>query len=1250
MNVIRLLMCFISVFVAFCEKAEADISANQSAESKIDFSNNLSVPDDQYMDKSLKNVTTKSRGDIGETMGVETNRDSDREESYGLENLFENQEDIAEKQDLTSKNSNTESPTDSNLNISGLDEENKDNSEDYSSDTKISKPEESEEDVPQPLTQEEKKNAEKNKKYLEKKLKKAEKELKSQQQQIEKTEKRIKKEKENLEKAKKNKSEKKEQSALKRLDDLENQLKKEQETFNSQQETVDKLKEQISEIEAKLKEAETAEKETKKGVMSKFREILSRKSKKKKNTETIAKEKVETSEDDSENTKSEVEGNENDLENTTTKTKKKGVMSKFKGMLSRKSKNNTEPDKSVSEIEEEYEDAEKEEMVDNASPQSERPPFGEIKSKDIPEQKIDEKEELPLQQRLKETTENAANKEITFDIKLSSFLSEDDEDEVSIPSVPTPNLALSSLETPQNQLVNNLLTTRNLVSQQNFNNQITPQIPQQVQTINYFDQNQQKLNNLQQNNAITANTATSMEMPSTTSVSNQQTIPLSGSTIQTPNILGIQNQSDFTQMTNNYGYNPSLNGMIKQNPIEQPLSYTSDQYQIYQQLFDNVNQINMQQNAVTDQLNQRMLALERYISSVSPANNMPQQQSINENLIDPRERNISDDEVTEEVIKYLRDLGILNETKLAQLNLRDFGTCMLCGNRKLVIKIGKEQHFGICKDCLSTTIANAKQGKFLGRENLYNQRYNDLHRHDIGYRESLNDRMFGGLGGNRYGANRNGSLEKSNERKSDEEILGSIASAALGSIIFKNADGSQKTDKLFLDANGNLVPIASLSGTMAPYGYVRDINGNLVPAKTLQEGLTAGNAVAQTQIGSAQGASNIGNNLAGSSGQITGSSTLLGGATGLGAGLAMNQQLQSSNSGLGLGNYNGVMNNGETSSNLVIDSSGTTNNMSTLKKAAIGVAAGGALALGTALAAKAINKWTNNKGTTNNENMVLNANGELVPKDSLNDPNAPYGYKKDENGNLVPATSEEEARNAVSNRMTEELRSTSNNMVLNANGELVPKDSLNDPNAPYGYKKDENGNLVPATSEEEARSAVSDKLTESIANVSQSLSDTKDKMQKLLKGTGIVAGTAATLGATVAAYKAIKKYRDDKKNDPEYQAKQQAKAEEKAAKKAEKEAKAAKEKAEKEAKRDKKKLDKAKKTLESIKKDIKKAEEKVTKLKKQVAEAKTDKKKQSANKKLDDAQDALEKLNKTLAAQQETVDKLEGKQTGKSQP
>ena len=118
--------------------------------------------------------------------------------------------------------------------------------------------------------------------------------------------------------------------------------------------------------------------------------------------------------------------------------------------------------------------------------------------------------------------------------------------------------------------------------------------------------------------------------------------------------------------------------------------------------------------------------------------------------------------------------------------------------------------------------------------------------------------------------------------------------------------------------------------------------------------------------------------------------------------------------------------------------------------------------------------------------MVLNAAGQLVPLSSLAGTGAPYGYIIDpQTGALIPAQSLEEglaAAQAVS--ATTSAGATtgvtsvggaaggtmSEQMVLNAAGQLVPLSALAGSAAAYGYKIDPaTGMLIPASSIEEVQ-------------------------------------------------------------------------------------------------------------------------------------------------------------------------------------
>ncbi len=220
-----------------------------------------------------------------------------------------------------------------------------------------------------------------------------------------------------------------------------------------------------------------------------------------------------------------------------------------------------------------------------------------------------------------------------------------------------------------------------------------------------------------------------------------------------------------------------------------------------------------------------------------------------------RRSGLTDDEFVQETIRYLRDLGVINESKLSKLNLRDIGTCMLCGKNTIVTKFGQERSFGICKDCMTESIAEAKRGKYIKRDRSrgYSEERGFSRSSDRDYRDdryTSRDREdsesksgLGGLIGKLTGG---------------DTVLGGLASAALDTVLAKKKDKNSETviteiekgvndGQYVLDASGQLVPLSSYNDPRAPYGYKKDpITGQMVPAANQAEGIIAARQVLDT--------------------------------------------------------------------------------------------------------------------------------------------------------------------------------------------------------------------------------------------------------------------------------------------------------------------------------------------------------------------------------------------------------------------
>jgi mannose-1-phosphate guanylyltransferase len=183
---------------------------------------------------------------------------------------------------------------------------------------------------------------------------------------------------------------------------------------------------------------------------------------------------------------------------------------------------------------------------------------------------------------------------------------------------------------------------------------------------------------------------------------------------------------------------------------------------------------------------------------------------------------------------------------------------------------------------------------------------------------------------------------------------------------------------MVMNAQGQLVPYPiNPPDANAPYGYVKDASGKLVPAKSLEEAKAVVQAIVAGVVESAKA-------IAGAVGGV--GSAAAGGANGT-AGAA------------GVGSAAGNAGSASAGSAGTGGGAGTTGG------------ANGAVATADTAAAIANASPADLKNIS--ENVIMNSAGELVPKGSITDPNAPYGYVKDANGNLVPAQTPAQAAAAV---------------------------------------------------------------------------------------------------------------------------------------------------------------------------------------------------------------------------------------------
>ena len=533
------------------------------------------------------------------------------------------------------------------------------------------------------------------------------------------------------------------------------------------------------------------------------------------------------------------------------------------------------------------------------------------------------------------------------------------------------------------------------------------------------------------------------------------------------NQLSVQSENGNSQPSFLESFLQNLNGQNsnEQNQMFQQPNGFPNEGQSHMHPYSDSDPARNRYNVEINQLNHRVSSLEQYLM-----NNNGQSFSGSMSNADTIKgsRNLSDDEVAEEVIQYLRELDVLDESKFSQLSMRDIGLCIICRNRKEVIILDREKNMGICKSCARDLINDSMNGRSLGSRSMLNRgryrrdsgidlsddlsrdrfdRYGRARERDSG--SGLEKELFGGSNGGVVGSLISAGvtqalMKKSSDQQQTQQTWNSNPNFRMGANAFMSPQGMPMSgmmpqngqsqgvgangavsealgEQMLLNAAGQLVPLNSLAGTGAPYGYKKDsATGTLTPASSLEEGLAAAQLVA--------------------------------------AQIVMSQQ---TSAGANVGGF---------SSRAVAGQQSPT-----------GVVAG---AGGTAVGGTA-------------EQMVLNAAGQLVPLSSLAGTGAPYGYKIDPaTGTLIPALSPEEGLSAAQPFTAQSATAqqsptgvaagaggtavggiavggtgfggSTEQMVLNAAGQLVPLSSLAGTGAPYGYVIDpQTGMLIPAQTLEE---------------------------------------------------------------------------------------------------------------------------------------------------------------------------------------
>ncbi|MDR1375650.1 MAG: hypothetical protein LBJ45_02460 [Holosporaceae bacterium] len=336
-------------------------------------------------------------------------------------------------------------------------------------------------------------------------------------------------------------------------------------------------------------------------------------------------------------------------------------------------------------------------------------------------------------------------------------------------------------------------------------------------------------------------------------------------------------------------------------------------------------------------------------------------------------------ETTEETIRYLRQLGLIDESKLASLTLGDTrtGICVHCKANKTVHVIGGQDDWGICNICFERLKMNQMpSGDVFGAQgNAYN---NGMH--PMGY--------GGGVYGNGYVARERGAMEEIGAvLDGKESSIGGLVNAmngGNGQNSYGNTFGAgvnnPNGNQMGMNSNGNMVPLGSLMGNAALNGYIRDANGQMIPAPL-------------------PGAGPAGNSTIASGGNPSGTTTTITTTTTKASG-----------------------------SQMVLNASGQLVPLSSLPPGSFGYTKDpvtGQLVTATTAAAPAVatspvsattapsfagvgtTGIASANATQPAQQMVLDAAGNLVPLGSL--PSGIFGYIKNSLGAFVPAKTSEEA-------------------------------------------------------------------------------------------------------------------------------------------------------------------------------------------------------------------------------------------------
>ena len=555
------------------------------------------------------------------------------------------------------------------------------------------------------------------------------------------------------------------------------------------------------------------------------------------------------------------------------------------------------------------------------------------------------------------------------------------------------------------------------------------------------------------------------------------------------NIQTSPSVNDKTSTTKNQSTVSENDGKTSTTKNQSTLSENVDKNESIQKaLSENKSSIRNNQNKIQEQeeilqqIVQVISALQQQLDQQSKSTTTKTQVS-NGQTSDEEDEDVLRKEhvkIVEETVNDLRSRGMLDEQKIKQLQFvaAGGGICSGCGQLKILTKL-EGLDVGFCQSCLSKF--KKQKVEFSKDVCIICKQHTSIKRLEGEFNAGICNNCYNkfksntttGLGGVSLDKLGNQNLSALIQGATQGMGLNGEASALLGELLSKNisdkSDSSGKgvnqvaksgningspnasttkngtsqttpnnsTQTMVFNEKGELVPLSSLKGTAAEFGYVKDANGKWVPAKSLEEATAAVKAA----NGTSQTASKKPEQMVfNEKGELVPLSSLKGTAAEFG---------------------------------YVKDANGKWVPAKSLEEATAAV--------------KAAN-GTSQTASKKPEQMVFNEKGEVVPLSSLGGKN---GYVKDANGKWVEAKSVDEAAAAVKNAINK------GEILTDKNGKLVPASTLKD-EAPYGYKKDQNGNWVKADSLQEGIAATTGALATLAANVVNNIISTASSLASSL--------------------------------------------------------------------------------------------------------------------------------------------------------